>query len=77
MGEHNNAPVYTQFNKIVQMVDPNKMVVGGWDISKLDMYSALCRAEVLPPEFRDKCKPYLESIVPLPSVYYKDFIASN
>lgn len=59
------------------MADPNKMAIGGWDISGMDLYNGMKRAAVFPPEFVDKLKPYMEQMNPLPSVYYKDFIASN
>jgi myo-inositol-1-phosphate synthase len=77
LGEYNNAPVYVPFNKVVPMTDPNKIVVSGWDINAMDMYNAMKRAHVLAPELVDKLRPLMESIKPLPSVYYKDFIASN
>lgn len=77
LGEFNNQPVYVPFNKIVPMADPNKMVIGGWDISSMDLYNGMIRARVLSPELEDKLKTHMENIVPLPSVYYEDYIALN
>ncbi|CAJ0958840.1 unnamed protein product, partial [Mesorhabditis belari] len=37
----------------------------------------MCRAKVFEPELIDQLKPYMEHIVPKPSIYYPDFIASN
>ncbi len=31
-------------NKILPMVDPNDIIVGGWDISGISMYEAMKRA---------------------------------
>lgn len=69
--------VYAPFNSIVPLVNPNDLVVGGWDISKAPLDEAMKRAKVLDVTLQEKLQPYLKEIVPLPSIYYPDFIALN
>merc|ERR1719384_838103 len=59
------------------MVDPNDLVVGGWDINSMNLADAMARAGVLEYDLQRRLRPDLENIVPLPSIYYPDFIASN
>jgi len=58
-------------------VNPDDLIIGGWDISKMNMADAMKRAEVLDYNLIEKLTPHMENMVPLPSVYYKDFIAAN
>ncbi len=39
--------VHIPFKNVMPMVNPNDLVIGGWDISKMDMVNAMTRAEVL------------------------------
>lgn len=41
--------VYVPFHDVLPMVHPNDIVLGGWDISSLDLASAMNRARVLEP----------------------------
>jgi myo-inositol-1-phosphate synthase len=52
-------------------------VIGGWDISGLNMAEAMERAQVLPYDLQRQLVPYLKDIKPLPSIYDPDFIAAN
>lgn len=69
--------VYAPFNSILPMVNPNDLVVGGWDINKVKMSDAMKRAQVLDIDLQKKLYHYLENWTPLPSLYYPDFIAQN
>jgi myo-inositol-1-phosphate synthase len=69
--------VFIPFKSILPMVDPNELVVGGWDISSLNMAEAMERAQVLPYDLQRQLVPYLKDIKPLPSIYEPDFIAAN
>ena len=69
--------VYIPFKNILPMVDPNDIVIGGWDISSVNLGKALGRSQVLDYDLQQKVMPYMEDMVPLPSLYYKDFIAAN
>jgi myo-inositol-1-phosphate synthase len=70
-------PVFLPLCQLLPMVDPNQLVVGGWDISKKNMADAMMRSKVLEYDLQRQLVPFLEPIVPLPSVYFPDFIAAN
>jgi len=73
----NGEGVYIPFNNLLPLVHPNDMVIGGWDISSLNLAEAMKRARVLDFDLQRQLVPYLEKIKPLPSIYYPDFIAAN
>ncbi|EOD51985.1 Myo-inositol-1-phosphate synthase [Neofusicoccum parvum] len=72
-GKEINIP----FNKLLPMVHPNDLVVGGWDISGMNLAEAADRAQVLEPSLKNLVRKEMAAIKPLPSVYYPDFIAAN
>lgn len=65
------------FHDILPMVHPNDLVIGGWDISKMNLADAMDRAAVLEPTLKAQVKKEMAAMVPLPSIYYPDFIAAN
>jgi myo-inositol-1-phosphate synthase len=65
------------FHDILPMVHPNDLVIGGWDISGMDLAKAMDRAAVLEPTLKEQVKKEMAAMVPLPSIYYPDFIAAN
>ncbi|KAI5959269.1 INO1 [Candida pseudojiufengensis] len=69
--------VYAPFNSIVPMVNPNDLVVDGWDISGLSLDKAMKRAKVLDVTLQKQLYPLIENIKPKESIYYPDFIAAN
>ena len=69
--------VHMPLSRLMPMVHPNDLVVGGWDISKLNLAESMERARVLPYDLQRKLKPHMEKLVPLPSIYFPDFIAAN
>ncbi|KAF9577676.1 Myo-inositol-1-phosphate synthase [Lunasporangiospora selenospora] len=69
--------VYIPFSDILPMVHPNDLVLGGWDISSLNIADAMTRAKVLDYDLQRQVRSELEGLQPLPSVYYPDFIAAN
>jgi len=69
--------VFIPFNKIMPMVSPNDIIFGGWDINNMNLANAMERAEVFEYDLQDKLRSHMEKLVPLPSVYYPDFIAAN
>jgi len=69
--------VFTPFNKIVPMVNPSDLVIGGWDINNLNLADAMNRAGVFEYDLQRQLRPYMEKMQPLPSIYYPDFIAAN
>ncbi|KAI9838397.1 MAG: hypothetical protein M1819_005666 [Sarea resinae] len=72
-GKEVNIPFYD----ILPMVHPNDLVIGGWDISGLNLAEAMDRAQVLEPTLKGLVKKEMAEMKPLPSVYYPDFIAAN
>ncbi|KAF2861183.1 putative inositol-3-phosphate synthase [Piedraia hortae CBS 480.64] len=62
---------------LLPMVHPNDLVVGGWDISGMDLAAAADRAKVLEPSLKSMVKKELAAMHPLRSIYYPDFIAAN
>ncbi|ODV66961.1 Myo-inositol-1-phosphate synthase [Hyphopichia burtonii NRRL Y-1933] len=69
--------VYSPFNSILPMLNPNDLIVDGWDISNLELDAAMKRAQVLDVDLQKQLAPFLKGIKPKPSVYYPDFIALN
>jgi myo-inositol-1-phosphate synthase len=58
--------VYTPFKALLPMVEPNEVVLGGWDISGLNMAEAMERAQVLDWTLQQQLVPYMKEMVPLP-----------
>lgn len=46
MGNYEGEEVFTPFKSLLPMLDPNQLVIGGWDISGLNMAEAMERAKV-------------------------------
>ncbi|KAK4217160.1 putative myo-inositol-1-phosphate synthase [Rhypophila decipiens] len=65
------------FHDILPMVHPNDLVIGGWDISSLNLAAAMDRAKVLQPTLKALVRKEMAEMKPLPSIYYPDFIAAN
>lgn len=68
---------FVPFNSLVPMVHPNDLVLGGWDINKMNLGDAMRRAKVLDVSLQDKIFPHLKDLKPLKSIYDEDFIALN
>lgn len=75
--DENGKDVYAPFNEVVPMLHPNDLVIGGWDISKLNLAESMKRAKVLDYDLQRQLVPLMTDMAPLPSVYYPDFIAAN
>ncbi|EHL00320.1 NAD(P)-binding Rossmann-fold containing protein [Glarea lozoyensis ATCC 20868] len=65
------------FQNVLPMVHPNDLAIGGWDISGMNLSAAMDRAGVLEPTLKAQIKKEMTEMVPLPSIYYPDFIAAN
>lgn len=72
-GNDVNIPLHS----LLPMVHPNELVIGGWDISGLDLAAAMDRAQVLEPGLKSQVRQKMSGMKPLPSIYYPDFIAAN
>lgn len=65
------------FHDVLPMVHPNDLVIGGWDISGMNLADAMNRAQVLEPSLKQMLYKEMSLMKPLPSIYYPDFIAAN
>eukprot|EP01016_Furgasonia_blochmanni_P055984 TRINITY_DN9453_c0_g1_i2.p1 TRINITY_DN9453_c0_g1~~TRINITY_DN9453_c0_g1_i2.p1 ORF type:complete len:600 (-),score=255.32 TRINITY_DN9453_c0_g1_i2:748-2547(-) len=77
IGIMKDTEVYLPLRDILPLVDPSELVIHGWDISAMNMGDALARAEVFDYDLQQKLYPLMKDVVPLPSIYYPDFIAGN
>eukprot|EP01128_Nolandella_sp_AFSM9_P007446 TRINITY_DN4080_c0_g1_i2.p1 TRINITY_DN4080_c0_g1~~TRINITY_DN4080_c0_g1_i2.p1 ORF type:complete len:533 (-),score=172.61 TRINITY_DN4080_c0_g1_i2:174-1619(-) len=69
--------VYVPFSKILPMVNPNDLVIGGWDISSLNLSEAMVRADVFDADLQRQLAPLLQGLTPMKSCYDPNFIAAN
>ncbi|KAL7271497.1 Myo-inositol-1-phosphate synthase [Rhizina undulata] len=69
--------IHIPFHDMLPMVHPNDLVLGGWDINNMNLADAMDRACVLEPDLKRQVRDEMNEFVPLPSVYYPDFIAAN
>ncbi|GFR11192.1 inositol-3-phosphate synthase 1-A [Trichonephila clavata] len=72
-----SGDLYIPFKDMLPLVNPNDIVLGGWDISSCNLAESMERAEVLDYDLQRQLKPMMEKMKPLPAVYDKDFIAAN
>lgn len=72
-----NQQVYVPLKSIIPMVDPNDLVINGWDINDAPLDKAMERACVFEYGLQEKLAPYLKKMKPMKSIYYPDFIAAN
>lgn len=77
IGISGNKEIYLPLKEILPLVDPNDLYISGWDISSVNLADAMKRAQVLDHELQKKLNDYMKSMVPLPGIYYEDFIALN
>ena len=49
VGNYKGEEVFTPFKSLLPMVNPNDIVLGGWDISNLNLADAMERAQVRSP----------------------------
>ncbi|KAK1246777.1 hypothetical protein MKX08_000579 [Trichoderma sp. CBMAI-0020] len=72
-----NQEINIPFHNLLPMVHPNDLVIGGWDISSMNLAQAMDRAKVLEPALKAHVRKEMAGLTPLPSIYYPDFIAAN
>jgi myo-inositol-1-phosphate synthase len=69
--------VYIPFKNMLPMVEPNDIVIGGWDINSANLADSMVRGEVLDYDLQRQLMDEMAQLHPLPSVYYPDYIAAN
>lgn len=78
LGYNNKGEIVSKLIKeMVPIRNIEDIVVSGWDIVKSDLYSCCKKNKVIDPDLLNKLKPELEKIVPMSSICYTGFIASN
>lgn len=73
----NGHDVHIPMNKLIPMVNPDDIIVDGWDISSTNIGDAMVRAQVLDVQLQDQVYKKLSQLKPRPSIYDPDFIAAN
>ncbi|PNF41112.1 hypothetical protein B7P43_G05978 [Cryptotermes secundus] len=73
----NGQDVYIPMSQFLPMVNPDDIVVDGWDISSMNLADAMKRAQVLDINLQQQLRPYMQNMKPRPSIYFPDFIAAN
>lgn len=77
LGTGPQGEVYVPMKSLLPMVDPNDIVLDGWDISSKNLADAMERARVLDYNLQTQLKPYMADFKPRPSIYIPEFIAAN
>jgi myo-inositol-1-phosphate synthase len=72
-----NKEIYLPLKDLLPFVDPKDIYLHGWDISGSNMSDAMRRAEVFDYDLQVRLDPYMKNIVPMPGIYYPEFIAAN
>lgn len=77
VGNYKGEEIHVPFKGLLPMVHPNDFVIGGWDISSMNLADAMGRAQVFDFELQRQLVPYMKDRVPLPGIYDPAFIAAN
>ena len=75
--DESGEDVFIPFASLLPTVSPNDLVIGGWDINGMNLADAMDRAQVLDYDLQRQLYPHMKEIVPMPSIYFPDFIAAN
>ncbi|MCW5830020.1 MAG: inositol-3-phosphate synthase [Deltaproteobacteria bacterium] len=65
---------FAKINDIVSVADFGDMVVGGWDINRMDAYEAARYAKVLDPALVDQVKGALKGRKPMPGYFENAYV---
>lgn len=76
-GDPDGTNVCFPLTSFVPMVHPNDLVLGGWDLSDMDLGSAMERAQVFDYDLQQKLKPLMQKMRPMPTIFDPNFIAAN
>jgi len=68
---------HVPFSKVLPMLEPTDIALGGWDISAMPLGDAMERAAVLEWDLQRQLREQMNEMKPLPSIYFPDFIAAN
>ncbi|XP_072155421.1 inositol-3-phosphate synthase 1-B isoform X2 [Bemisia tabaci] len=71
------SEIYAPMSSLVPMLNPDNLVVDGWDLSSLDLGAAMQRACVLDQALQEQLLPLMSKYKPRATVYVPDYIAAN
>eukprot|EP00392_Amoebophrya_sp_AT5.2_P010362 g10422.t1 len=77
VGNYQGEECFVPFNKILPMVHPDDIVLGGWDISSLSLDQAMERACVIDIDLQRNVAPLMRDMRPLPAIFDPAFVAEN
>ncbi|KAF7653136.1 hypothetical protein LDENG_00086780 [Lucifuga dentata] len=77
LGSGLEGEVNVPFCDLLPMVHPNDIIFDGWDISSMDLGSAMERAQVLDWSLQEQLRPHMSCLKPRASIYIPEFIAAN
>ena len=69
--------IWVPIKALLPMVDPNDIVLDGWDVSSMDLGNAMKRAEVLDIQLQNCLFREMSTLKPRRSVFDLNFIAPN
>jgi len=76
-GDADGNNVCFPLTSFVPMVHPNDLVLGGWDLSDMNLGKAMERAQVFDYDLMQQLMPMMQEMTPLPTIFDPDFIAAN
>ncbi|OQR80268.1 inositol-3-phosphate synthase 1-A-like [Tropilaelaps mercedesae] len=71
------SEVFVPMKDILPMLEPNDLIVDGWDISKMNLGDSMKRAKVLEWDLQRQLYDQMKDMVPRKAVYATNFIAAN
>ena len=77
VGSCGGEEVYVPLKELLPLVAPDDLVLGGWDISSMNLGDALKRAKVLDPDLRRQLYGHMKGLAPLPSIFFPEFVAAS
>jgi len=77
LGFSDDGEVFVPMRDMLPMVEPDNLIIDGWDISSLSIQESMQRAEVFDFDLQEKLSPYMVGMKPRPAIYREDFIAAN
>lgn len=77
VGNSNQQDYYLPMRDLVPMVDPNSLIIDGWDISSMNLADAMHRAKVIDVQLQRQLRPYMENIKPRKALFDLNFVAEN
>lgn len=77
LGTMNGEDVYVPISSTLPMINPDEIILDGWDISNLNLADAMKRAKVIDVNLQKQLTDEMAQMQPRKSIYYPDFIAAN